>query len=72
MHPKDEEGIANSVDPEQYDLGLHCLPRPVCPKTSKQYGYLLSKVGVYADHMLIAISINDRASNFDRTEQNIT
>ena len=26
---------ANSVDPdqEQSDLGLHCLPRRVCPKT---------------------------------------
>ena len=44
MHPKDAEGIANSVDPdqtaplgavleEQSDLGLHCLPRPICPKT---------------------------------------
>ena len=39
MHPKDAEEIANSVDPdqtapeEQSDLGLHCLPRPVCPKT---------------------------------------
>ena len=35
--PKDAEGIANSVDPDQTaplgaDLGLHCLPRPVCPK----------------------------------------
>ena len=30
-------GIANSVDPDQTalqsDLGLHCLPRPICPKT---------------------------------------
>ena len=35
MHLKDAEGIANSVDPdqEQSDLGLHCLLRPVCPKT---------------------------------------
>ena len=33
MHPKDAEGIANSVDPEQSDLGLHCLSIPVCPKT---------------------------------------
>ena len=37
MHPKDEVGMANSVDPDQNapqsDLGLHCLPRPVCPKT---------------------------------------
>ena len=40
MHPKDAEGIANSVDldqtaplgQEQSDLGLHCLPRPVCLK----------------------------------------
>ena len=33
MHPKYEEGIANSVDPDQTALGLHCLPRPVCPKS---------------------------------------
>ena len=29
-------GIANSEDPdseEQSDLGLHCLPRSICPKT---------------------------------------
>ena len=40
MHPKDAEGIANSVDPdqEQSDLGLLCLPRPVCPKTEENYG----------------------------------
>ena len=32
---KNADGIANSVDPdqEQSDLGLHCLPIPVCPKT---------------------------------------
>ena len=41
MRPKDADGIANVVDPDQTapidpgqtDLGLHCLPRPVCPKT---------------------------------------
>ena len=40
MGSKDVDGIANRVDPdqtapleEQSDLGLHCLPRPVCPKT---------------------------------------
>ena len=35
MVPKDADRNANSVDPdqEQYDLGLHCLPRPVCLKT---------------------------------------
>ena len=41
--PTDEEGVANSVDPdqtaplEQSDLGLHCLPRPVCPKSLEHY-----------------------------------
>ena len=43
MHPKDAEGVANSVDPDQtapkeQSLGLHCLPRPVCLKTSDHYG----------------------------------
>ena len=39
MCPKDAEGIANSVDSdktdpqEQSDLGMHCLLRPICPKT---------------------------------------
>ena len=35
MHPKDAAGIANSVDPDQTvrSLGLHYLPRPICPKT---------------------------------------
>ena len=36
MSPNDADGMANSVDPdqtEQSDLGLHCLPRPVSPKT---------------------------------------
>ena len=30
---KDANGRASSEDPDQSDLGLHCLPRPVCPKT---------------------------------------
>ena len=30
MHSKIADGTANSVDP---DLGLHFLPRPICPKT---------------------------------------
>ena len=28
-HPKDADGMANSVDAKQSDLGLHCLPRPM-------------------------------------------
>ena len=36
-------GIAKNEDPEkeQSDLGLHCLPRPACPKTWDHYGKLL-------------------------------
>ena len=36
MSPKDADGMANSVDPDQIvpsDLGLHCLLRSICPKT---------------------------------------
>ena len=43
MGPEDADGMANSVDPdqtaqEQSDLGLHCLPRPVCLNTKDHYG----------------------------------
>ena len=37
--------MANSADPDQmqysatYDLGLHCLLRPVCPNSKGYYGY---------------------------------
>ena len=34
MHPKDADGMTNSVDPDQTaPMDLHCLPRPACPKT---------------------------------------
>ena len=34
MSPNDADGIANRVDPDQTaDLGLHCLPMHICPKT---------------------------------------
>ena len=38
--------MANSVDPDQMphfvasDLGLHCLPRPICPNTLSECGSL--------------------------------
>ena len=42
---KDANGIANTEYPDQTaplrsrsDLGLHCLPRPICPKTLDHYG----------------------------------
>ena len=40
MHPKDADGMANSVDPDQKqsDLGLHCLLGPICPNTKNLYG----------------------------------
>ena len=47
--PKSIDGMANSVDPDQFrsspillkeqsDLGLDCLLRPVCPKTKNHSG----------------------------------
>ena len=38
MSPNDADGMANSVDPDQTDLGLHGLPRQICPKTWDHYG----------------------------------
>ena len=32
ISPKDADGMANSVDPNQIALGLHYLLRHVCPK----------------------------------------
>ena len=46
MGQKDADGMANSVDPdqtapqEQFDVGIHCLPRSVSLKTYDQYGSL--------------------------------
>ena len=50
MSPNDADRMANSVDPdqEQSDLGLHCLPGPVCPKTLENYGiYFLENAKIY-------------------------
>ena len=33
MSPYDADGMADGVDPDQSDLGLHCLPRHIRPKT---------------------------------------
>ena len=39
MPPKDATGNANSgYSEEQSNLGLHCLPRPICLKTLDNYG----------------------------------
>ena len=33
MSPKDAEGITNNVNPDQSDIGLHCLLKPMQVKT---------------------------------------
>ena len=55
MVPKDADGIANVVDPdqaasrilqwEQTDLGLHHLPQTFCLKTLGQYEPRCEKTG---------------------------
>ena len=48
MHPKDADGMANIVDPdqtapsEQSDLGLHCLLGPIVPNTWNFHGNQLA------------------------------
>ena len=37
MHPKDADGMANSVEPDQ-TAPLHCMPRLMCPCTKNFYG----------------------------------
>ena len=47
FHRKDANRIANSEDlirlllEKQSDLGLYCLPTPICPKTKGHYGNLI-------------------------------
>ena len=50
MRPKDAEGIANSVDPDQTapDLGLHCLPRPLSKTLGMCHSMLNSLCVSYA------------------------
>ena len=57
MHPKDAAGIENSVDPdqEQSDLGLHCLPRSICPKTWDHYGIFQIPWGNLQDIMALTL-----------------
>ena len=48
MGPKDVDGMAISVDPDQTSPpgGQHCLPRHICPKnlgSLRYYGVVLKK-----------------------------
>ena len=38
MHLEDIDGMANSVDLDQTDLGLHCLLRNIYPNTKEWVG----------------------------------
>ena len=39
MSPNNADGMAKNEDPDQTDdLGLHCLPRHIRPKTWDHYG----------------------------------
>ena len=47
MCPKDADGVANSVDPDHTapsDLGLHCLPRTVCPNSYNHICFGMRKI----------------------------
>ena len=67
MCPNDVDEIANSVDPNQTapsgqcDLGLHCLPRPVCPNTLDHYSNRhitdISKIVIIIVVVLLAFSL---------------
>ena len=41
--------IALAYQEEQSDLGLHCLPRPVCQETKDHYGVGQPEASVTAD-----------------------
>ena len=48
---------ANSVEPNHCsDLGLHCLPRPVCPKTYDHYSTFHSRFYIQAINISVVLS----------------
>ena len=53
FYQNNANGIANSEDPdqtllkEQSDLGLHCLPRPICGKNLGSLRYMYFKIHLY-------------------------
>ena len=51
MLSKDANILANSIDP---DLGLHCLPRPLCLKTEDHYGIITSGSTADQEHTYIS------------------
>ena len=58
MSPKDADGIANSEDPDQ---GLHCLPRPGCPKTCDHYGKCTLKCSITSFWKLTSYDLISKA-----------
>ena len=70
MCAKDADAMANSVDPDQTaselcdqtasevpDLGLHCLPRSICPKTYDHYGKSQKPLLLY-HHPIKILTVN--------------
>ena len=49
MGPKDANRMTNNVEQDQTapDLGLHCLPRPACPKSLLSTGFVFDEKSLY-------------------------
>ena len=45
------DGMANSVDPDQTDQGLHCFPRPVFLKTSDHHGKVVCTLKIIVEQI---------------------
>ena len=82
MHPKDAEGRANSVDPDQAaqsDLDQHCLLRRVCPETLDYYDIIkiqhLPPPGIIASFVstrpILAVSATIQQNNVSVRDVNI-
>ena len=72
VSPKGADEIANSVDPDQtalydqFDQGLHCLLRPICPNTYHHYGKKKYYGIGYLDRISCAIVIIGKCACFER------
>ena len=49
MHPKDADGMVNSLNPDQTAL-WHCLLRHICPNTLNIHGSTLLPKGIRLNH----------------------
>ena len=62
FYQNEANGIANSEDPDQTapqsDLGLHCLPRPICPETLGLLWNLISLQAKLSGRLRLCIHSN--------------